>query len=105
MPLRFKFDNEISVMDMFAICVALLGCGASYWALDSSIDLNARDITHVKEDVARIESDSEKALQAIIVQIKDQRSELKEFGQEAIKGQRRLEDKLDRFIERDLDKR
>lgn len=98
---RMQLDNRISWMDIVAIAGMALTGVMVFFDVKEDVSLNAQKIedvaTTLTEDIERIESESDQDREEILEAVHQIRDE-------SAAGQRRLEDKLDRLIERELEK-
>ena len=96
-----QLDNRISWMDIVAIAGMALTGVMVFFDVKEDVSLNAQKIedvaTTLTEDIERIESESDQDREEILEAVHQIRDE-------SAAGQRRLEDKLDRLIERELEK-
>lgn len=90
-----NFDNRVSWMDIVAIVLAVGAILKSYYGVGANVDQNtARIDTNVKA-IERVERDVRDTESKVLTELKETRSE-------AAERSRRIEDKLDRLIEREL---
>lgn len=96
-----QLDNRISWVDIVAIAGMVLTGALVFFDVKEDVSLNAQKIedvaTDLAEDIERIESESDQDREEILEAVHQIRDE-------SAAGQRRLEDKLDRLIERELEK-
>ena len=96
-----QLDNRISWVDIVAIAGMVLTGALVFFDVKEDVSLNAQKIedvaTDLAEDIDRIESESDQDREEILEAVHQIRDE-------SAAGQRRLEDKLDRLIERELEK-
>lgn len=100
MPL--KVTNEVSIMDVVAIGGLLIGGAAVFFGYGVDISTNATQITQIKDDVIKIERRAELSEGKILDQLKQQGETMKDIQKESADSRLRIEDKLDRLIERQL---
>lgn len=95
-----EFDNKISWMDIVAIIAALMTGALVFFDVKQDVTLNTASIKEVKanllSEIQRVDSNAERDRNEILQAINMVRSDASE-------GRRRIEDKLDRLIERKLD--
>jgi hypothetical protein len=95
-----EFDNKISWMDIVAIIAALMTGLLVFFDVKQDVILNTASIKEVKanllSEIQRVDSNAERDRNEILQAINMVRSDASE-------GRRRIEDKLDRLIERKLD--
>lgn len=101
MPL--KMTNEISVMDIVAIGGLMLGGAAVIFGYGTEIAENAIAIEGAQHDIARVENKLDTENSKIMDALKLQTVEMRIIRQESEAGRMRIEDKLDKIIERELD--
>ena len=96
-----QLDNRISWVDIVAIAGMVLTGALVFFDVKEDVSLNSQKIedvaTDLAEDIDRIESESDQDREEILEAVHQIRDE-------SAAGQRRLEDKLDRLIERELEK-
>lgn len=100
MPL--KVTNEVSLMDVIAIGGLVIGGAAVFFGYGVDISKNSTEITQVKADVVRIERSAELSEGKILDLLKQQSETMKDIQKESADSRLRIEDKLDRLIERQL---
>lgn len=93
-----QFDNRVSWMDVIAI-VGIAGSALyGYFGYGEGIRDNQSDIDYIKRDVVRIEEKVNHQGQAIT-------EKLEKMGAEQKADNLRIESKIDRLIERELNAR
>ena len=97
-----KVTNEVSIMDVVAIGGLLIGGAAVFFGYGVDISTNATQITQIKDDVIKIERRAELSEGKILDQLKQQGETMKDIQKESADSRLRIEDKLDRLIERQL---
>ena len=100
--MALQFDNRVSWMDIVAIAGGIATAGAVFFGMGGKIDANKTEIEYIKINVKRIEADADRRSQKILVQLKEQRDELKAYREESKEDNRQVVQKLDRLIEREL---
>ena len=99
---RMQFTNEVSLMDVVAIGGLLAGGAAVFFGYGADISTNSTRIVGLQKDVIRIERQSDESDKEILVQLKENRVEMKEYRQESREANHLVNAKLDRLIEREL---
>lgn len=108
MPIQL--DNRISYVDIFVIAgvvmagvVFVASYGVEINANTAGIKSNTTEIRHVADDVTRIEADGQSRDEKILQTLEKNREEYKEEAVKSEEARIRIEDKLDKLIERELD--
>lgn len=95
--MAIAFDNKVSVMDAVSITFGLL-CGAyAFFGVGAHNDLQDREIDYLKASQVKLESRQSEQANSISVKLEKIREEQKADN-------RRIELKIDRLIERELEK-
>ncbi len=100
MPL--KMTNEVSWMDVFAIGGLLLGGAAVFFSYGTDIAANSVAVQGVQQDIVRVERKVDEENGKIVDLIEKQTIEMRVIRQESEAGRIRIEDKLDKIIDREL---
>lgn len=103
MPLQI--DNRVSWMDVVSIAAA---AAAGLWVVfgvTSEVGENTIHISAVQNNVQRLEQRVDKQEANTVQAVKDLRTELKTYRDEARENNKEVVKKLDRLIERELDSR
>lgn len=100
MPL--KMTNEVSLMDIIAIGGLLLGGAAVFFNYGTDIAQNKLAIHGVENDIARVERKVDTENGKVIDMLRLQTIEMREIRQESEAGRIRIETKIDRMLEREL---
>ena len=104
--MAFQFDNRVSWMDVIAIAGAGMTALTVIFGVQSDVEMNSARITEVdrrlETEVKRLSGDLESQNRTIIREIEGIESEIKEIRSESAVGRQRIEEKLDRLIERQL---
>lgn len=95
-----QLDNRVSWVDIVAIAGMLLTGSLVFFDVKEDVALNAQKITTVEaeltEEIERVEKEADKDREEILEAVNETRKE-------SAAGRQRIEDKLDRLIERKLD--
>lgn len=95
-----QVDNRVSWLDIVAIAGMILTGSLVFFDVKEDVALNAQKIDIVEaelsEEIHRVENEADNDRKEILETVKDN-------GRESALGIRRVEDKLDRLIERKLD--
>ena len=100
MPL--KMTNEVSWMDVFAIGSMVVGGTAFIFSYGTNIAENTLAVQSAQNDIARVERKVDQENGKIIDLIEKQTVEMRVIRQESEAGRIRIEDKLDKIIDREL---
>jgi hypothetical protein len=100
MPL--KMTNEVSVMDVVAIGGLLLGGATVFFGMGADVQTHSVQIAENTRAISRVEHKAEEDNNKVIEMLKAQSIEVRIIRQEAESGRMRIEDKLDRLVEREL---
>ena len=103
MPL--KMTNEVSIMDVVAIGGSLLVGAGVFFGYGVDIGENTVAIQHIKGDLVKIEKQNDDGEKKILDLLNKQGDAITDIRKEAATGRLRIEDKLDKLIDRELDKR
>lgn len=104
MPL--EFDNRISWMDVIAITgIAATAIGVVF-GVQSEVESNSKEIVQVKQEMrrefVRVTEEAHKDRDEILDRLKETQKSMDTIRIESASGRRRIEDKLDKLIEREL---
>lgn len=95
-----QLDNRVSWVDIVAIAGMLLTGSLVFFDVKEDVALNSQKITSVEteltEEIKRVEMEADKDREEILEAVNETRKE-------SAAGRQRIEDKLDRLIERKLD--
>ena len=109
----FNIDTRVSLMDVIAIGGALFAGYKVMFDVGSGVEMNAQQIAQnhkdiggmkaeMRREVDRLESNVGGIEEQIAEQFQLINQEVKETRLESAAGRQRIEDKLDRLIEREL---
>ena len=101
MPL--KFTNEVSWMDVFAIGGLLLGGAGVFFGIAGDVKTHDVQIAENTKSISRVERHMAEENSKILNMLKDQAIQVREIRLESEAGRLRIEDKLDKIIDRELD--
>lgn len=97
-----KFTNEISVMDIFAIGGLVVGGAAVFFGIAGDVQTHTVQIAENTRAISRVEHKATEENNKVLDLLKQQAVEVRIIRQEAEAGRMRIEDKLDRLVEREL---
>jgi len=100
--MALRFDNSLSWMDIVAIAGSAITAIFVIFNAGERITMNELEIKHIKQSVQRVEVRASEDNDKIIQQLRDQNSVIKEIKTESAEGRHRIEQKLDRLIDRFL---
>jgi len=100
MPL--KFTNEVSWMDIFAIGSLLVGGVAVFFGIAGDVQTHTVQIAENTRAISRVEHKATEDNNKVVDMLKQQTVEMRIIRQESESGRIRIEDKLDKIIEREL---
>ena len=100
MPL--KMTNEVSWMDVFAIGGLMLGGAAVFFGIAGDVKTHGVQIADNARSISRVEHKMDEENTKIVDLIKQQTIEMRVIRQESEAGRIRIEDKLDKIIDREL---
>jgi len=97
-----KLDTTVTVIDMVAISGVIISGAFFVFGYGGEIETNSQAIAYVQTDLQRIEAKSDKADDSVLEQLKINHEGMEKIGDKSEKGRQRIEDKIDRLIERAL---
>ena len=100
MPL--KFTNEISFMDVIAIGGLLLGGVGVFFGIAGEVQTHGVQIAENSRAISRVEHKAAEDNNKVVDMLKQQTIEMRVIRQESEAGRIRIEDKLDKIIDREL---
>ena len=103
MPL--KMTNEVSVMDIVAIGGLLVGGLAVFFGVNAEVQTHTVQIAENTRAIVRVETRVEREQRMVLDALEAQAQETRSYRTEAQSGLQRIEDKLDKVIERELDEK
>lgn len=101
MPL--KFTNEVSWMDVFAIGGLLLGGAGVFFGVAGDIRTHDVQIAENTKAISRVERHMGEENSKILDLLKQQSIQVREIRMESEAGRLRIEQKLDKIVDRELD--
>ncbi len=99
-----QLDNRISYVDIFVMLSVVFAGIVFIFSYGSAIEANSQEIEHLKGDVTRIEVTGKQRDEEILDQLKENKTYIDKLGEASERGRMRIEDKLDKIIDRELDK-
>jgi len=93
-----KLDTTVTVMDMVAITGVVISGLFFVFGYGGDIETNTKEIEHVQADIARIESDSDVHEEKMVNLLESVREDAKDNFE-------KVDGKLDKLIERELNGR
>lgn len=101
--MAIKFTNEVSVMDIFAIGGLMLGGAAVFFGIAGDVQTHTVQIAENTRAISRVEHKATEDNNKVLDMLRQQTVEMRVIRQESEAGRMRIEDKLDKIIERELD--
>ena len=101
MPIQV--DSKISVMDIFAITVAALSGVWVVFGVQGGVDHNTQEIVHIKDDIKRLDKNIEREIERVGDAIDAVHENVERTRTESAESRLRIERKLDKLIEREID--
>ncbi len=101
MPL--KMTNEVSWMDVFAIGGLMIGGAAVFFGIAGDVKTQGVQIADNARSISRVEHKVDQENGKIVDLIEKQTIEMRVIRQESEAGRIRIEDKLDKIIDRELE--
>lgn len=98
-----QFDNRVSWMDMVAIGGAALAIANSFYGTGKEVQVNTAAIKANQVAIERIEDLLEDRDERIFKEIFRAQASIETVRVESAEGRRRIEDKIDSLIARELD--
>ena len=100
MPL--KMTKEVSLMDVIAIGGLLLGGVGVFFGIAGDVQTHTVQIAENTKAISRVEHKAAEDNGKVIDMLKQQTVEMRVIRQESESGRIRIEDKLDKIIDREL---
>ena len=101
--MALKMTNEVSRMDVFAIGGLVLGGAGVFFGLGADVQMQGVQIVANTESIHRVERQAQGNNDRVLDLLKQQTVEMKEIRAESEAGRIRIENKLDKIIDRALD--
>ena len=103
MPLQV--DNRVSLMDIFSILIGVGVAASVFFGVAGDVSTNNLQIASNKEAIHRVEVAAKESDNQIVDLLEKQNWQINEIKDDSAKGRKRIEDKLDKIIERELNGR
>jgi len=103
MPLQV--DNRVSLMDIFSILIGVGVAASVFFGVAGDVSTNNVQIAFNKEAIHRVEVAAKESDNQIVDLLEKQNWQINEIKDDSAKGRKRIEDKLDKIIERELNGR
>lgn len=100
--MALKMTNEVSWMDIFAIGGLLLGGAGVFFGIAGDVKTHGVQIAENTKTISRVEHKMDVENVKIVDLIKQQTVEMRVIRAESEAGRVRIEDKLDKIIDREL---
>lgn len=101
--MALKMTNEVSVMDIVAIGGLLIGGAAVFFGIAGDVKTHTIQIAENGRAISRVENHMADENNKILNMLKDQAIQVREIRLESEAGRLRIEEKLDKIIDRELD--
>ena len=101
--MALKMTNEVSVMDIVAIGGLLMGGAAVFFGIAGDVKTQGVQIAENSRSISRVEHHMAEENNKILNMLKDQAVQVREIRLESEAGRLRIEEKLDKIIDRELD--
>lgn len=98
-------DNGSKIRLVLDVCTLSGLAGSALWVIfgvGASVDKNTVEIDHNRQAIERVEADRKVKDEEIVGLIKEVKTEQKAAREEDRRSQEKINDKLDRLIEREL---
>ena len=104
--MAFNFDNRISWADVVAILTGLGVLATVVFGVQTDVELNTKEIQTTKEafarEIKRVDDSANKDRHEILQRLDETKTSMEVIRTESASGRQRIEDKIDRLIEREL---
>jgi hypothetical protein len=97
-----KMTNEVSVMDIVAIGGLLVGGAAVFFGIAGDVKTQGVQIAENARSISRVEHHMAEENNKILTMLKEQSVQVREIRMESEAGRLRIEEKLDKIIDREL---
>jgi len=99
-----NFDNRVSWMDLVALTGAGIALFNAYYGVGQQVTQNANDIARNYDAIVRIEEQAIEGDQRVSADLQELKVTVDSIREESAEGRLRIENKIDKLIDRELNK-